>query len=202
MVKKIAFFSGGNNFLRHGLLRCPAAGKHPLDHIGRGSDPLQVFLFFQGHTSIGKLFPFERKLTGPSCRPGHILRLEISKNRTLILLVGVSHTICPRRPVCRPKPGKSSSGGVLHRLTGVSPQLPFWQSRPHCLRLWLDGSTIVIPTVIAIPGATLYSQRGFSLGPVNRGSWRTLLLWLALSRIGTDVLDEWVFGFQGAWRGG
>ena len=69
------------------------------------------------------------------------------------------------------------------------------------MKLWLDGSTIVIPTVIAIPGATLYSQRGFSLGPVNRGSWRTLLLWLALSRIGTDVLDEWVFGYQGALRG-
>ena len=72
------------------------------------------------------------------------------------------------------------------------------------LGLWLDGSTIVIPTVIAIPGATRYSQRGFSLGPVNlnRGAWRSLLLWLVLSRIGTDVLDEWVFGFQGAWRGG
>ena len=68
------------------------------------------------------------------------------------------------------------------------------------MKLWLDGSTIVIPTVIAIPGATRYSQRDFSLGPVNRGSWRTLLLWLALSRIGTDVLDEWVSSCQGALR--
>ncbi len=25
----------------------------------------------------------------------------------------VMHTICPRHPVCRPKPGKSSSGGLL-----------------------------------------------------------------------------------------
>ena len=66
------------------------------------------------------------------------------------------------------------------------------------MKLWLDGSTIVIPTVIAIPGATRYSQRGFSLGPVNRGSWRTLLLRLALSRVGTDVLDEWVSSCQGA----
>ena len=37
------------------------------------------------------------------------------------------------------------------------------------MKLWLGGSTIVIPTVIAIPGATRYSQRGFSLGLVNRG---------------------------------
>ena len=66
------------------------------------------------------------------------------------------------------------------------------------MKLWLDGSTIVIPTVIAIPGATRYSRRGFSLGPVNRGSWRTLLLRLALSRVGTDVLDEWVSSCQGA----
>ena len=43
---------------------------------------------------------------------------------------------------------------------------------------------------------------GFLAGPGKPGSWRTLLLWLALSRIGTDVLDEWVFGFQGARRGG
>ena len=32
-------------------------------------------------------------------------------------------------------------------------------------------------------------------------SWRTLLWWLVLSHIGTDVLDEWVFGCQGALRG-
>ena len=69
------------------------------------------------------------------------------------------------------------------------------------MKLWLGGSTIVIPTVIAMPGANRHSQGVFSLGPVGRGSWRTLLLWLMLSHIGTDVLDEWVFGYQGALRG-
>ena len=33
-----------------------------------------------------------------------------------------------------------------------------------------------------------------------RASSRTFLWWLVLSHIGTDVLDEWVFGFQGASR--
>ena len=33
------------------------------------------------------------------------------------------------------------------------------------MRLWLGGSTIVIPTVIAIPGATRHLQREFSLIP-------------------------------------
>ena len=37
---------------------------------------------------------------------------------------------------------------------------------------------------------------GFLARPGKPGSWRTLLLWLALSRIGTDVLDEWVFVFK------
>ena len=32
----------------------------------------------------------------------------------------------------------------------------------------------------------------------SRASSRTFLWWLVLSHIGTDVLDEWVFGFQGA----
>ena len=40
----------------------------------------------------------------------------------------------------------------------------------------------------------------FSLGPVGRVSWRTLLLWLMLSHIGTDVLDECVSSCQGALR--
>ncbi|WP_428226072.1 hypothetical protein [Flintibacter sp.] len=31
------------------------------------------------------------------------------------------------------------------------------------MRLWLGGSTIVIPTVIAMPGATRHLQREFSL---------------------------------------
>ena len=69
------------------------------------------------------------------------------------------------------------------------------------MKLWLGGSTIVIPTVIAVPGANRHLQGVFSLGPVGWGSWRTLLLWLMLSHIGTDVLDEWVFGFQGTLRG-
>ena len=44
-------------------------------------------------------------------------------------------------------------------------------------------------------------QTLFSAGhspPTVRASWRTLLWWLMLSHIGTDVLDEWVFGCQGA----
>jgi hypothetical protein len=49
-----------------------------------------------------------------------------------------------------------------------------------------------------VPGATRHSQREFSLSPEEPGSWRTLLLWLMLSHIGSDVLDEWVFSFQGA----
>jgi len=96
--------------------------------------------------------------------------------------------------------GKSSSGGVPHHLTGISPQLPFWQSRPHCVKLWLGGSTIVIPTVIAMPGANLHLQRVFSLGPIDWASWRILLLWLMLSHIGIDVLDECVSSCQGASR--
>ena len=40
----------------------------------------------------------------------------------------------------------------------------------------------------------------FLAGPGKPGSWRTLLLWLALSRVGTDVLDEWVSSCQGALR--
>ena len=66
------------------------------------------------------------------------------------------------------------------------------------MKLWLGGSTIVIPTVIAMPGANRHLQGVFSLGPVGRGSWRTLLLWLMLSHIGTDVLDECVSSCQGA----
>ena len=38
-------------------------------------------------------------------------------------------------------------------------------------------------------GANRHLQGVFSLGPVGWGSWRTLLLWLMLSHIGTDVLD-------------
>ena len=68
------------------------------------------------------------------------------------------------------------------------------------MKLWLGGSTIVIPTVIAMPGANRHLQGVFSLGPVGRGSWRTLLLWLMLSHIGTDVLDECVSSCQGALR--
>ena len=43
-------------------------------------------------------------------------------------------------------------------------------------------------------------QRAFSLGPVGRGSWRAMLLWLMLSHVGTDVLDECVSSCQGALR--
>ena len=68
------------------------------------------------------------------------------------------------------------------------------------MKLWLGGSTIVIPTVIAMPVANRHLQGVFSLGPVGRGSWRTPLLWLMLSHIGTDVLDECVSSCQGALR--
>ena len=68
------------------------------------------------------------------------------------------------------------------------------------MKLWLGGSTIVIPTVIAMPGANQHLQGVFSLGPVGRGSWRTSLLWLMLSHVGTDVLDECVSSCQGASR--
>ena len=68
------------------------------------------------------------------------------------------------------------------------------------MKLWLGGSTIVIPTVIAMPGANRHLQGVFSLGPVGWVSWRTLLLWLMLSHIGTDVLDECVSSCQGAAR--
>jgi hypothetical protein len=68
------------------------------------------------------------------------------------------------------------------------------------VKLWLGGSTIVIPTVIAMPGANLHLQRVFSLGPIDWASWRILLLWLMLSHIGTDVLDECVSSCQGALR--
>ena len=43
---------------------------------------------------------------------------------------------------------------------------------------------------------TLFS--GKFIFSVIRASWRTPLWWLMLSHIGTDVLDEWVFGYQGA----
>ena len=66
----------------------------------------------------------------------------------------VYHTICPWRPVrWWFSTGKSLSGSLRCCLTGIEPQLSFRQSRPHCLilfpGLWLDGSTIIILTVIA-----------------------------------------------------
>ena len=42
----------------------------------------------------------------------------------------VMHTICPRHPVCRPKPGKSSSGGLLTTSREFHPNC-----RPHCVIL-------------------------------------------------------------------
>lgn len=109
-------------------------------------------------------------------------------------------------------PAMGSAGFLLSSAAYISEHQKKELMKTENMRYFKSGlfsgfdtdQSIVIPTVIAIPGATRYSQRGFSLGPVNlnRGAWRTLLLWLVLSRIGTDVLDEWVFGFQGAWRGG
>ena len=100
------------------------------------------------------------------------------------------HTICPRHPVCAvvSKPlGKSLSGSLQSRLTGVSPQLSFWQSRPHCVNLWLDGSTIISPTVIAIP-----EQPGTWAGYLARSFKEVSAYptrWLMLSHIvGTEVL--------------
>jgi len=57
--------------------------------------------------------------------------------------------------------GKSSSGWQLTSVTGVSPQLWFSQSRPHCLRRryhrsdcdWTGVSLAPLP-VIALPVAT------------------------------------------------
>ena len=51
-----------------------------------------------------------------------------------------------------------------------------------------------------MPGANRHLQGVFSLGPVGWVSWRTLLLWLMLSHIGIDVLDECVSSCQGAAR--
>ena len=57
MVKKIDFFSRGNDFLRHHFLRRFAAGKHSLDYIGCSSNFVLLFLLFQGCTSLKALFP-------------------------------------------------------------------------------------------------------------------------------------------------
>ena len=91
----------------------------------------------------------------------------------------VYHTICPWRPVrWWFSTGKSLSGSLRCCLTGIEPQLSFRQSRPHCLilfpGLWLDGSTIIILTVMATQGATLCSSR-LSRSPPGGGSWRTKL---------------------------
>ena len=95
------------------------------------------------------------------------------------------HTICPRHPVCRPKPGKSSSGGLLTTSREFHPNCRSDRAAPiacSCVAgLWLDGSTIVIPTVIAMPGATRHLQREFSLGVVGIGVQGTLFQWVHCS---------------------
>ena len=68
----------------------------------------------------------------------------------------------------------------------------------------IRGNLILTKGILALLGCTVFANLilGKFIFSVIRASWRTPLWWLMLSHIGTDVLDEWVFGFQGAWRGG
>ena len=66
------------------------------------------------------------------------------------------------------RPAKGSRQAAVCR-TASREFHPNCQSHPHCLRLWLGGSTIVIMTVIAAQRANWRLQRVFSLGPIGQG---------------------------------
>ena len=113
-------------------------------------------------------------------------------------VVYVRHTICPRHPVCvafslgsrqavvcSPPHGSSTPTVVL---TEPPPLFETVAGREYHCHSDCHGHAGCSPALaegpIALP---------------EWGSWRTLLRRLTLSRIvGTDVLDEWVFGFQRA----
>lgn len=67
----------------------------------------------------------------------------------------------------------------------------------------IRGNLILTKGILALLGCTVFANLilGKFIFSVIRASWRTPLWWLMLSHIGTDVLDEWVFGYQGALRG-
>ena len=123
------------------------------------------------------------------------------------------------------KRGKSSSGWLLTSSTGVSPQLWFSQSRPHCLRrivpawyrllplgLWLDGSIISpIACYRRIGGNPVFIAGSFSLivdngqsgkyisdpcSCVPRHHGATANVATAHHGNNGNVLDEWVFSCQ------
>ena len=110
----------------------------------------------------------------------------------------VRHTICPRHPVCvafslgsrqavvcSPPHGSFTPTVVL---TEPPPLFETVAGREYHCHSDCHGHAGCNPALaggsVALPGW---------------GSWRTRQRRLTLSRIvGTDVLDEWVFGFQGA----
>jgi hypothetical protein len=69
------------------------------------------------------------------------------------------------REVAKRQPAMLSHGSFTPTVVRTEPP-PLRD--PACAGLWLDGSTIVIPTVIAMPGATRHLQQVISLSSFQR----------------------------------